>query len=72
MLIVACQVCGETKVIAGTADIDGMARAMWICPECGTGQVVQLPVSADARKSDLRAIVRGMALVAHGGLEECQ
>ena len=32
MLIVACQVCGESKIIAGTPDGDGMARATWICP----------------------------------------
>ncbi len=70
MLIVACQICGETKVIAGTPDTDGMARAMWICPVCGTGQVVQLPVVSDARKSDLRSIVCGMVLATHGGMEE--
>lgn len=62
MLIVACQICGESMVIAGTPDSDGMARATWTCPRCGTGQVVQLSVSSDARKSDLRAIVCGMAL----------
>lgn len=62
MLIVACQICGESKVIAGTPDGDGIARATWICPCCGAGQVVQLPVSADARKMDLRKIVCGMAL----------
>lgn len=62
MLIVACQVCGESKVIAGTPDGDGVARATWICPCCGTGQVVQLPVSTDARNADLRSIVCGMAL----------
>ncbi len=62
MLIVACQICDESKVIAGTPDVDGMARATWICPCCGAGQVVQLPVSADARKMDLRKIVCGMAL----------
>lgn len=62
MLIVACQICGESKVIAGTPDGDGMARATWICPCCGTGQVVQLPVSTDARNADLRSIVCGMAL----------
>lgn len=70
MLIVACQVCGESKVIAGTPDEDGMARAMWICPMCGTGQVVQLPVSSDARKGDLRAIVCGMALASSSAEKE--
>ena len=70
MLIVACQICGETKVIAGTPDVDGIARAMWICPVCGTGQIVQLPVTSDARTSDLRSIVCGMALAAHEDLEK--
>ncbi|GAB1399726.1 hypothetical protein MASR2M79_05120 [Aminivibrio sp.] len=64
MLIVACQICGESMVIAGTPDCDGMARVNWICPRCGTGQVVQLSVTSDARKTDLRAIVCGMALAA--------
>ena len=62
MLIVACQICGESMVIAGTPDCDGMARVNWICPRCGTGQVVQLSVTSDARKTDLRQIVCGMAL----------
>lgn len=70
MLIVACHICGETKVIAGTPDADGMARATWICPVCGAGQVVQLPVSSDARKADLRSIVCGMALATHESMEE--
>ena len=69
MLIVACQVCGETKVIAGTPDNDGMARTMWICPVCGTGQIVELSVSSDVRGMDLRAIVCGMSLAAHEGVE---
>ena len=63
MLIVACQICGESKVLAGAPDTDGMARAWWVCPRCGTGQIIQLPVSSDARNSDLRKIVHGMALV---------
>lgn len=62
MLIVACQICGEARVIPGTPDEDGVARAMWTCSVCGTGQIVQLPVSSDARKGDLRQIVCGMAL----------
>lgn len=66
MLIVLCQVCGEMKVLAGTPDADGLARAMWICPCCGAGQVVQLPVSQDARGGDLRRICGGMALGAKG------
>jgi hypothetical protein len=61
MLIVACQVCGEIKVLAGTPDLDGIARTNWICPCCGTGQIVQLPVKSDAR-ADLRKILQGLSL----------
>jgi|MTBAKSStandDraft_2_1061841.scaffolds.fasta_scaffold212481_2 hypothetical protein len=61
MLIVACQVCGGVKILPGTPDSDGMARATWICECCGTGQVMQLSVSADARGGDLRRILGGMS-----------
>ena len=44
---------------------------MWICPVCGTGQVLQLPVAADARKADLRSIVCGMSLT-RVEAEECR
>lgn len=67
MLIVECQVCGEVKVLAGDPDYDGMARASWICAKCGTGQLVQLPVSSDARGVDLRKILKGMTLHASSG-----
>ncbi|MDR1732162.1 MAG: alcohol dehydrogenase [Synergistaceae bacterium] len=61
MLIVACQVCGDSKVLAGAPDEDGLARTCWICPCCGSGQVVQLEVPTDGR-SDLRNIVLGMKM----------
>jgi hypothetical protein len=61
VLIVTCQVCGDCKVLAGAPDGDGWARAYWNCPCCGSGQVVQLEVSADAR-DDLRGIVLGMKM----------
>jgi hypothetical protein len=61
MLIVTCQVCGECKILAGAPDEDGLARACWICPSCGSGQVVQLEVPADGR-SDLGSIVLGMQM----------
>ncbi|MEA3507292.1 MAG: alcohol dehydrogenase [Synergistota bacterium] len=61
MLIVACQVCGKTRILPGTPDSDGLARATWTCPCCGAGQVIQLPVSSDARGGDLRKIVSGMS-----------
>lgn len=61
MLIVACQICGSVKILPGTPDSDGMARATWICKSCGTGQVVQLSVSADARGGDLRRILGGLS-----------
>ena len=59
MLIVACQFCGECKVLAEAPDGDGWARVSWICHRCGAGQVVQLQVTADARGS-LEQIVLGM------------
>ena len=61
MLIVTCQVCGNCKVLAGAPDGDGLARACWICPCCGSGQVVQLEVPADGC-GDLSSIVLGMKL----------
>jgi len=67
MLIVECQVGGEIKVLAGDPDYDGMARATWICSKCGTGQLVQLPVSHDARGLDLRKILRGMSVHSSSG-----
>lgn len=67
MLIVECQVCGEIKVLAGDPDYDGMARATWICSKCGTGQLVQLLVSHDARGLDLRKILRGMSVHSSSG-----
>lgn len=29
MLIVGCQVCGGIKVLAGSSDVDGVARVRW-------------------------------------------
>jgi ribosomal protein S27AE len=63
MLIVGCQVCGESKVLAGAPDDDGVARVQWTCPRCGAGQVLQLEVSGDARGGDLRKILGGLALL---------
>ncbi len=60
MLIVACQVCGQTGILRGSPEKDGMVRTSWICNHCGTGQVVQVPVSSDARSSNLRDIVLGL------------
>lgn len=62
MLIVGCQTCGETKVLAGAPDMDGVARVTWTCGRCGTGQVLQLDVGMDARVGDLRKILGGLAL----------
>ena len=62
MLIVGCQSCGETKVLAGTPDHDGVARMNWACPRCGAGQVLQLDANSAPRASDLRGILGGMAL----------
>ncbi|MDR3231039.1 MAG: alcohol dehydrogenase [Synergistaceae bacterium] len=68
MLIVACQVCGDSKVLAGAPDEDGLARTCWICPCCGSVQVVQLEVPVDGR-SDLRAIVLGMRMEVRAEVE---
>lgn len=62
MLIVACQSCGKTEILAGTPDADGVARTSWTCKQCGRGQILQLPVEGDARGGDLRRIVRGFSL----------
>ena len=62
MLIVACQKCGEPKVLAGNPDANGIARAVWTCKKCGAGQVMELSISKDARRGDLRKIIGGMAL----------
>jgi len=66
VLIVSCQNCGEMKILAGAPDADGLARAMWLCPCCGAGQVVQLPVAMDARGGDLRRICGGLSVAARG------
>lgn len=65
MLIVACQKCGEVKVLAGSPGPDGVARAVWTCSKCGAGQVMELNISRDARRGDLRKIIGGLALAAH-------
>jgi ribosomal protein S27AE len=70
MLIVGCHVCGESKVLAGTPDRDGVARIHWTCPRCGTGQVMQLDVSSDARGGDLRRILGGLALIENDTRDE--
>lgn len=62
MLIVACQKCGEVKVIAGSPEQDGLARAVWTCCKCGVGQIVELSIGKDARRGDLRKIIGGFAL----------
>ncbi|MDD2349995.1 MAG: alcohol dehydrogenase [Synergistaceae bacterium] len=65
MLIVACQKCGEVKVLAGSPGPDGIARAVWTCSKCGAGQVMELTISKDARRGDLRKIIGGLALAGH-------
>jgi len=70
MLIVACQKCGEVKVIAGSPGQDGLARAVWTCRKCGAGQIVELTVSKDTRRGDLRKIIGGLALAQDTALRE--
>jgi len=60
LLIVACQICGNTRILSGFPDSDGMARATWTCSRCGTGQLLQIPVSSDATGTDLKKIVNGL------------
>jgi hypothetical protein len=67
LIIVACQVCGEMKVLAGAPDADGLARVSWICPCCGAGQIVQIPVSLDARGGSLQGICGGLSVMAQEG-----
>lgn len=62
MLIVACQKCGEVKVLAGEPNMEGLARAVWTCEHCGAGQIIELSISKDARRGDLRKIIGGLAL----------
>ncbi|MDO5116796.1 MAG: alcohol dehydrogenase [Synergistaceae bacterium] len=76
MLILACQKCGELKVLAGSPDSNGRARAVWTCGKCGAGQLLELTISKDTRRGDLRKIVGGLALVSasekrtFGGIRE--
>ncbi|MDR1885660.1 MAG: alcohol dehydrogenase [Synergistaceae bacterium] len=65
MVIVGCETCGETKVLAGTPDRDGVARVNWTCGKCGTGQVLQIEMSGDSRSVDLKSILGGLALEMH-------
>ncbi|MGN0881307.1 alcohol dehydrogenase [Cloacibacillus porcorum] len=67
MLILACQKCGELMVLAGSPDASGTARAMWTCSKCGAGQLLELTITKDTRRGDLRKIVGGMALAAKPG-----
>jgi len=60
LIIVACQVCGDTKILRGHPDKDGFVRTCWMCKKCGTGQTLQLPVSSDVRQTDLRKIILGL------------
>ncbi len=62
MYIVACQKCKELKVLAGMPDDFGVARVMWTCSSCGAGQLLEIPISKDARRGDLNNIIRGFAL----------
>jgi len=73
MLIVACQKCGELKVLAGAPDASGVAHAVWTCQRCGAGQVMEITVSKDVRRGDLRKILGGLALsaAAHSKTDVC-
>ena len=49
-------------MLAGNPDANGVARAVWTCKKCGAGQVMELSISKDARRGDLRKIIGGLAL----------
>lgn len=68
MLILACRKCGELKVLAGAPDPNGTARVMWTCSKCGMGQLLELSISKDARRGDLRSVVGGLALAKKSAL----
>ena len=72
MLILACQKCGELKVLAGSPDSTGAARAVWTCKKCGAGQLLELTVSKDAKRGDLRKIIGGLALSSNKLKKGCQ
>ncbi|MDR3254721.1 MAG: alcohol dehydrogenase [Synergistaceae bacterium] len=63
MLIVGCQNCGESKVLADAPDSDGVARVKWTCPHCGTGQVLQLDVSEEVLGGGARRALSSFALM---------
>lgn len=49
-------------MLAGSPDANGSARAMWTCSKCGAGQLLELTVTKDAKRGDLRKIIGGLAL----------
>lgn len=52
-------------MLAGSPDASGTARAMWTCSKCGAGQLLELTVTKDTRRGDLRKIIGGMAFAAN-------
>lgn len=62
MLIVACQKCGAVKVLAGPSNTGETERVIWTCQRCGAGQIMDVAISKDARRSSLRNIIGGLAL----------
>ncbi|MDR3355499.1 MAG: alcohol dehydrogenase [Synergistaceae bacterium] len=57
MVIAECEICGETKVLAGTPDRDGVTRLNWTCSRCGTGQVLQVKISGEQGAGDLHSVL---------------
>ncbi|MDO4987480.1 MAG: alcohol dehydrogenase [Synergistes sp.] len=62
MYVVACQKCGELKVLAGTPSSGMIENFVWTCGKCGTGQLITMKISKNIRRGDLRDIVRGLKL----------
>ncbi|MDR1482701.1 MAG: alcohol dehydrogenase [Synergistaceae bacterium] len=67
MVIAECEICGETKVLAGAPDRDGVARVNWTCCRCGTGQVLQIKVAGEFKAEDPRGVLGGMPLYKRKG-----
>ena len=62
MFILPCSKCGELQIRPGSPDNDGVARAVWTCPKCGVGQMIELSLPKEAKRGDLRNVIGGLAL----------
>lgn len=63
MYIVSCHNCGEIKIISSVPTKNGITRAYWCCPVCGTGQLVEILSLRTAHCSSLHNIIAGLGFV---------